>query len=167
MRALTRAILRALDDGQRRPHPGRTGLYNLFNWQAELRYIGISNDPARRMGQHADTKLWWGEIDPSLTTVVWYPTRKQAERAEQHAIRTAGVPLYNIEHNPIRLRYAGPVARQSRMRPWLGTPLGLAVGSSAILVEHVVGWWRLSPGWLVVTLVVTGLSWALVRKGLR
>lgn len=170
MNALTRSILRALEGGGRAPHPGRTALYRLYNWVRELIYIGITNNIYRRMRQHARTQPWWGEVREAATEIVWYARRVRAAQVEIYEITTAGVPLYNIEHNPIRLHRGGQgVARRraARQTSGLGPAVGLTGAGAGVLAGHVAAWWMLSPGWLVTVLAITGLSGALVRKGLR
>ena len=72
---------------------GRTALYRLFGADDLLLYIGISRNFAARFAQHAQDKEWWGQVCRS--TVVWYPTRDEADRAETAAI-VAEKPKHNI-----------------------------------------------------------------------
>lgn len=42
---------------------GRTALYRLYGKEGKLLYIGISQNPDVRWGQHSTTKPWWGEVE--------------------------------------------------------------------------------------------------------
>lgn len=75
---------------------GTTYLYRLTDRYGTLLYIGITNNPDRRMEQHASTKPWWDEVRYGHLEV--YRTRAQALAAERTAIRQER-PLYNLVHN--------------------------------------------------------------------
>lgn len=76
--------------------PERTALYRLFGADNELLYVGITNNPERRLDHHRARKPWWREV--TMRVVEWYDDRPAAERAERKAIQTEG-PRYNIHHN--------------------------------------------------------------------
>lgn len=76
-----------------------TTLYRYYDraWQDEdavLLYVGITNNPMRRMSQHSAKE--WAPLARSWYPVV-YPDRATAEAAERRAIRTER-PAYNIAH---------------------------------------------------------------------
>ena len=73
----------------------RTALYRLFTSQQKALYIGISFNPKARLASHSRTKHWWGEVDQSLTRIVWFSDRGQAEAAELAAIRDEQ-PEHNV-----------------------------------------------------------------------
>ena len=76
-------------------------LYRWFDANENLLYVGISNDPERRMREHLDDprKPWAREpgvqfeVEPEP-----YPTRTAVLEAEERAIWREG-PLYNVVHN--------------------------------------------------------------------
>lgn len=72
-----------------------TSLYRFYDAAGTLLYVGISNNPARRWKQHADTKPWWSDVDRK--TVEWLASRAEAEAAEAEAIK-AEKPLHNWRH---------------------------------------------------------------------
>lgn len=72
-------------------------LYRFFDDAGQLLYVGITNDPPRRMSQHADSKPWWPQVRGM--TVDWYDTRAMVAAAERRAIRVEN-PLNNIQHKP-------------------------------------------------------------------
>lgn len=84
--------------------PGRTvaklALYRFYNDSGQLLYVGITNDPPRRMGQHAKDKEWWAQVRGM--TVDWYPDRPSVLAAEKRAINVEN-PLHNIQHKPTLL----------------------------------------------------------------
>lgn len=77
--------------------PDSTALYRFFNSVDALLYVGISDHPKRRFGQHFDDKPWWSEVD--RWEVEWFANRALAEAAEAHAIR-AEVPAFNLAGVP-------------------------------------------------------------------
>lgn len=73
-----------------------TTLYRLYNKHGVLLYVGISGNPGRRFSQHAEDKLWWGDVaDVKLTH---FGTRQGAEIAERQAIQSEH-PIHNIRHS--------------------------------------------------------------------
>jgi predicted GIY-YIG superfamily endonuclease len=72
----------------------RTAVYRFFAEDAELLYVGITNDVGHRWKKHETEKPWWGEVQRQ--TVDWFPSRAQAIIAEAAAIR-AEHPKYNIQ----------------------------------------------------------------------
>lgn len=80
----------------------RTAVYRLYDETGLFLYVGISNDPARRLEQHAadpEKRHWWWRVDPRQTTVEWYPDRPTAKAEETAWIVGAGGmprPLFNV-----------------------------------------------------------------------
>lgn len=74
---------------------GRTALYRVYDAEGKLLYIGISQNPDVRFGQHSQTKDWWGEV--AERKVEWLPTRAEATTAEKMAIQTEN-PYWNRNH---------------------------------------------------------------------
>ena len=72
-------------------------LYRFYNDGGQLLYVGITNDPPRRMKQHTDTKTWWSQVRGM--TVDWYPDRASVLAAEKRAINVEN-PLHNIQGKP-------------------------------------------------------------------
>ncbi len=78
--------------------PDANALYRLYNSFGALLYVGISDHPRRRFGQHFDEKPWWPEVD--RWTVEWFPSRAAAEADELRAIREE-VPAFNLRDVPL------------------------------------------------------------------
>ncbi|SHL73996.1 GIY-YIG nuclease family protein [Streptomyces yunnanensis] len=74
---------------------GRTALYRVFDAAGKLLYIGISQNPDVRFGQHSQTKPWWPEV--AERRVEWHDTRAEAAKTEKEAIR-AEQPYWNLHH---------------------------------------------------------------------
>ncbi|MCP3017276.1 GIY-YIG nuclease family protein [Nocardiopsis dassonvillei] len=74
----------------------KLALYRFYNDGGQLLYVGITNDPPRRMGQH-EAKTWWPQVRGM--TVDWYPDRASVLAAEKRAINVEN-PLHNIQHKP-------------------------------------------------------------------
>lgn len=72
-------------------------LYRIHDRHGRLLYVGISNDLARRLGQHAHAKPWWDQIENIQVT--HYPNRASVAAAEILAIATEH-PLHNVVHRP-------------------------------------------------------------------
>lgn len=58
----------------------------------ELLYVGISNNPFRRIKEHSRDSRWWDRID--RITLEHFTSRSAAEKAERGAI-DAEAPRYN------------------------------------------------------------------------
>src|SRR5581483_10653325 len=69
-----------------------TGLYRFYDRVGQLLYIGISRNLHARWGQHEAEKTWWPLA--AKRTVVMYPSRAEAEKAEKAAIRSER-PVHN------------------------------------------------------------------------
>lgn len=80
---------------RRASHNRRCSVYRLYDSQGVLLYVGIANDPGRRMSQHQAEKPWWPQV--AHVDIEWHPARLVAERAEQAAIASEN-PLHNIQH---------------------------------------------------------------------
>jgi predicted DNA-binding transcriptional regulator AlpA/predicted GIY-YIG superfamily endonuclease len=87
-----------------------TTLYRMYDASGTLLYVGISNRPLDRKGQHKSHQPWWTEI--VSMTLEHYPTRQEALTAETRAI-VGECPRYNKAGTPTYEREA----RVSRMRP--------------------------------------------------
>lgn len=130
-------------------HPGRTAVYQFFARPRSHLYIGISNDPPRRFGEHAETKSWWPDVDHGLTKITWYSTRNQALRVEAGLIRRHRPP-HNVQHHPgRRSRYA-----PERPTDSLADPALPALGVSALMLAgELKDFWDM-PGWMTAGAVV-------------
>lgn len=78
-------------------NPGRTALYRYFDAGDRLLYVGISDSPKQRWGQHKTTKPWASEV--AVREVEWFPTRAEAAAVELVAIRVEK-PIYNFRDTP-------------------------------------------------------------------
>lgn len=72
-------------------------LYRFYDAGGDLLYVGITNNPGRRWGRHADDKPWWTEVD--RIEIERYPDRPSVLLAEKAAIK-AELPRYNVVHLP-------------------------------------------------------------------
>jgi hypothetical protein len=79
-----------------RPH----ALYRFFDAGGDLLYVGITNDPGRRWGRHANDKPWWHEVD--RIEIERYPDRTSVLAAERKAIHDEH-PRYNVVHAPVQV----------------------------------------------------------------
>ncbi|PRX90675.1 GIY-YIG nuclease family protein [Allonocardiopsis opalescens] len=70
-------------------------LYRFYDDGGQLLYVGVTNDPPRRIGEHAKDKTWWTAVRGM--TVDWYSDRPTVLAAERRAI-TVENPLHNIHH---------------------------------------------------------------------
>jgi predicted GIY-YIG superfamily endonuclease len=71
---------------------GRTALYRLLDDASALLYVGIAANPDVRLGQHSQTKSWWGDV--AERKFEWFDTRSEALTAEGAAI-TSERPIWN------------------------------------------------------------------------
>lgn len=104
---------------------GRVALYRFYDRHEALLYVGISNDPRRRLKEHAAAKSWYPRIQHQAIT--WYDSEAQARAAEDRAI-LGERPEYNIA-GAIRPQPARP-----RMNP-RATPtvLGVILGATTAI----------------------------------
>ncbi len=103
--------------------PEETTLYRIWGEADLLLYIGISKDFGQRWKQHAKLQPWWPE-KRRLTADKLYPSRPEAEAAEEAAIK-AERPKYNKKH----LVPAARKPRRSAVKP------AVVPEPSAILAE--------------------------------
>lgn len=80
-----------------------TAVYEWFDADDRLLYVGISEHVARRAGEHEQVKQWWADVARSRVT--HYSTRAEAQEVERVLIRHLK-PLYNIVHNERRVQRA-------------------------------------------------------------
>lgn len=105
-------------------------LYRFLDADCRLLYIGISNNPHRRLDEHAAEKPWWPSVE--LVRIRHYATREQALEAERAAIRSE-CPIYNGTHNtdPYRQRPERPPRQQAQSdSDWLAD-VKTAIGQAA------------------------------------
>lgn len=86
---------------RRPPRDGRTAIYAWISHDNECLYVGISNDPDRRMGEHVEDKPWVEEAD-HVKLVRWCDTRDEALVEEERLIKLWH-PRYNIIHNNVEI----------------------------------------------------------------
>lgn len=72
-------------------------LYRFYDAGGDLLYVGITNNPSRRWGRHAEDKPWWIEVD--RIEIERHPDRPSVLIAERDAIK-AELPRYNVVHAP-------------------------------------------------------------------
>lgn len=80
----------------------RHALYRIFGEADRLLYIGYSNDPARRLAEHAAAKTWWHEV--ARWEVEWLASEELAAAAETIAIALEH-PQYNIHKQAMPMRH--------------------------------------------------------------
>ncbi|MFJ3950274.1 GIY-YIG nuclease family protein [Streptomyces libani] len=71
---------------------GPTALYRLYDTAGGLLYVGVTNNPTHRFGQHKADKAWWGEVVQH--SIEWFDGEWSALQAEVEAIATEE-PKYN------------------------------------------------------------------------
>lgn len=81
--------------GRTNPH----ALYRFYDRSGVLIYVGITNNPGRRLSRHEKSKDWWWEV--TEVRIERYPDRDSVLNAEVEAI-TNERPKYNIQHNGSR-----------------------------------------------------------------
>lgn len=79
-----------------------TALYRLFDASGRLLYVGITFDVTARMRSHSKIQDWWPLV--ATRTEEWFPTRDDAEIAEERAINDE-MPVFN--KTKYRLRHPG------------------------------------------------------------
>ena len=67
-------------------------MYRFYDAADALLYVGISRNLVARWAQHEVEKTWWSAV--ARKTVTMYGSRREAELAEGHAIRSES-PLHN------------------------------------------------------------------------
>jgi prevent-host-death family protein len=72
-------------------------VYRFWDASDTLLYIGMTEDPDTRFGNHESRKAWWPDV--ARKTIEWHDTRELAEAAENEAIRTEHA-LYNVTGSP-------------------------------------------------------------------
>lgn len=87
----------------------RTALYRLYDQDDRLLYVGISNEPERRLLAHRADKEWWPEVES--TQLDWFDSRLEAARAETKAIADEG-PAYNVHQTPAWREQVAATARE-------------------------------------------------------
>lgn len=124
-----------------RPKQGFTVVYRLYGYGGRLLYIGITNSTVHRFAQHAAEKDWWGEVDEDRTTLTPYPTRNQALRAEEYAIK-GELPAYNKVHHPA---WGGTYVGE-RPTSRVSNPFAVAAICLGLLAGSWLGWWWIPVG---------------------
>jgi predicted GIY-YIG superfamily endonuclease len=61
-------------------------------------YIGMTQEPIKRLSVHRDKKVWWCAVDRIVLTT--YETEAEARAGERDYIRRAN-PIHNIERYEI------------------------------------------------------------------
>ncbi|MFD3520457.1 GntR family transcriptional regulator [Streptomyces sp. NPDC058653] len=82
------------------PSAEPTALYRLYDADGNLLYVGITNNPKVRFGNHGRSKPWWPEVE--LKQIVWLDSLQEAEEAERLAIASEG-PRHNISNNALKI----------------------------------------------------------------
>lgn len=107
-------------------------LYRFFAENGELLYVGITNDPGRRWGQHAHDKPWWHEV--TRAEIERHPDRPAALLAEKAAI-VAERPRYNVLHLGRPQMHLIPNGTSTYRCPACGAPSRYADGRDLFLHE--------------------------------
>lgn len=74
-----------------------TSVYQYFDENGVVVYIGITSRNVRRQGEHDKGKAWWPFV--ASQSVEHFDTREQAHRREVELIRQYRPP-FNVQHNP-------------------------------------------------------------------
>lgn len=67
-------------------------LYRAVDWRNGLLYVGVTLSPGRRLREHLDSGVWWGQV--AAIYLERYSTRELLLVAEQEAIENEH-PRYN------------------------------------------------------------------------
>ena len=86
-----------------------TAIYEFFSATGQRLYIGMTDDPRRRFGQHR-VKAWWPLVDETRTIITWHPIRETAARVEAGLIA-----LHRPPHNA---QVVGPRRPVAAPVPW-------------------------------------------------
>lgn len=74
-------------------------LYRFYGDTGQLLYVGITQDPGKRLAQHTATKNWWTSVRG--ISIDWYSSRADAAAAERRAI-TVERPLMNVQRPSVK-----------------------------------------------------------------
>lgn len=110
----------------------QTALYRFFGEDGELLYVGITKRLLTRWREHSRdyATTWWPMVRSN--TVLWYPNRTEAGRAERYAIHTEK-PLYNVMHTARNKVPQGTRASRESQTEQRGDSL------LEVLIEHFPG----------------------------
>lgn len=135
---------RSLNVGRRRYHPRMDDLpedpqtlYQAWKGHWPLRqwlYIGITNSPSRRFGEHRRRSEWM--LEAGTIRLTRYPDRESVREAERYLIR-AKRPYYNMQHN----RHEVEVELSPENVAALGAAICLAILSLRWLTDASSEWW--------------------------
>lgn len=110
-------------------------LHTLYRFHAadeDLLYVGITNDPGRRFGQHKYDKEWW--LNVARIDMQHFPDRKSLIEAERRAIETER-PRHNIRMNgnqTYSVRHNEPRRLPKGMKVGSSYAIGLETGSCPV-----------------------------------
>ena len=82
-------------------------LYRFFDFSGQLLYVGITNNPSKRLRRHRSEKTWWLEI--ANIRLQHFSNRYDLQAAELEAIRSEK-PIYNVLENDSRV--------SNKFSPW-------------------------------------------------
>ncbi|MDX3239383.1 hypothetical protein PV392_27585 [Streptomyces sp. ME03-5709C] len=77
---------------------GRTAVYWLYDARGELLYIGVSDNPRRRVAEHRQRQLWGFQVHSHREE--WFSSRRIALLVEEALIREE-LPRWNRDHMPL------------------------------------------------------------------
>lgn len=117
-------------------------LYRLFNSDRELLYVGVTNDPGVRFGQHSRSKGWWNEVAYAKREP--FTSRTGVLAAEQATIKIER-PRHNLVHaagSASRFQTAahGALAVARWAAPNVHPAFGLAVQLAPIFGPPALKW---------------------------
>ena len=97
-------------------------------------YIGITNSPSRRFGEHRRRSEWM--LEAGTIRLARYPDRESVMEAERHMIR-AKRPYYNVQHN----RHEVEVELSPENLAAMGAAICLSVLALRWLADVSSEWW--------------------------
>jgi hypothetical protein len=134
----------ALNVGRRRYHPRMDDLpedpqtlYQAWKGHWPFRqwlYVGITNSPSSRFGEHHRRSEWM--LEAGTIRLTRYPDRESVSEAERYMIR-AKRPYYNVQHN----RHEVGVELSPENAAALGAAICLAILSLRWLADASSEWW--------------------------
>lgn len=102
-------------------------VYRLASANGTLLYVGVADQPGRRIHQHYKEKHWWAEV--ANVDLERFPTRRDALAAERRAIINEK-PLHNIVHNADSNGRAGTIR-------WFCRTCTEEVRGDGLIVAHI------------------------------
>lgn len=112
-----------------------TAVYRHFDADGHLLYVGVTNDPKRRLAEHKCRSVWADQI--ADISVKWVYSREDALAIEAEAIATEA-PIFNGG------QVSDPMPTGDAMRDWMAASrvsqqdIATAYGVSGATISHMI-----------------------------